>query len=245
MKHLQKLSMAFLAILMGMNFAACSDDDNNEGGQGGNAPGTSGKQLVWFREGGAGEDEDYVDMHYGEDGWLTTSYSSFGSADDINYRYESDGGKYTLATSYWNDGGIGCEYTFDNLLRRMDDEPCEYDAEGHLTSCGEYTFVWVGGNIVRSEGGYQGTVEYTYYTDRENKSPIDTDPLINVLGGTDFFLVAHPQLLGTWSKNLVKTMTSSNGGNPITWEYTLDSDGYVSGVKRTDRDYYSYEYRWE
>ena len=41
MKHLQKLSMAFLAILMGMNFAACSDDDNNEGGQGGNALGTS------------------------------------------------------------------------------------------------------------------------------------------------------------------------------------------------------------
>ena len=41
MKHLQQLGMAFLAILMGMNFAACSDDDNNEGGQGGNALGTS------------------------------------------------------------------------------------------------------------------------------------------------------------------------------------------------------------
>ena len=53
--------MAFLAILMGMNFAACSDDDNNEGGQGGNAPGTSGKQLVWFREGGSDSD-DIVDM---------------------------------------------------------------------------------------------------------------------------------------------------------------------------------------
>ena len=51
MKHLQKLSMPLLAILTVMNFAACSDDDNNEGGQGGNAPGTSGKQLVWFREG--------------------------------------------------------------------------------------------------------------------------------------------------------------------------------------------------
>ena len=90
MKHLQQLGMAFLAILMGMNFAACSDDDNNEGGQGGNALGTSGKQLVWFREGRAGEDEDYVNMHYGEDEWLTTSYSSFGCADDIRYRYESD-----------------------------------------------------------------------------------------------------------------------------------------------------------
>ena len=31
MKHLQQLGMAFLAILMGMNFAACSDEDNNEG----------------------------------------------------------------------------------------------------------------------------------------------------------------------------------------------------------------------
>lgn len=55
----------------------------------------------------------------------------------------------------------------------------------------------------------------------------------------------HPQLLGTWCKNLVKTSTSSYDGETVTWEYTLDSDGYVSSVKRTDRDYYSYEYRWE
>ena len=61
----------------------------------------------------------------------------------------------------------------------------------------------------------------------------------------DFFIQAHPQLLGTWCKNLVKTSTSSYDGETVTWEYTLDSDGYVSGVKRTDRDYYSYEYRWE
>ena len=47
MKHLHQLSMALLAILTAMNFAACSDDDNNnEGGQGGDTPGTSGKQLV-------------------------------------------------------------------------------------------------------------------------------------------------------------------------------------------------------
>lgn len=110
--------------------------------------------------------------------------------DDIMYRYESDGGKYTIATSYWNDGGIGYEFTFDNLLRRIDGEPCEYDAEGHLTSCGEYTFVWEGGNIVRVEGGYSGTVEYTYYTDRENKSPVYPDPLAETF--EDFFIQASP-----------------------------------------------------
>ena len=236
--------MAFLAILMGMNFAACSDDDNNEGGQGSDTPGTSGKQLVWFREGGSDSD-DIVDMHYGSDGWLSASYSSFGREDDLMYRYESDGGKYTIVTSYWGDGYTECEYTFDNLLRRMDGEPCEYDAEGHLISCGEYTFVWEDGNIVRCESEHEGTMEYTYYTDRENKSPIDIDPLINALGGGDFFLMAHPQLLGTWCKNLVKTSTYNHDSNPVTWEYTLDSDDYVTGVKRTDRDHYSYEYRWE
>lgn len=241
MKHLHQLSMALLAILTAMNFAACSDDDNNEGGQGGDTPGTSGKQLVWFREGGSNSD-DIVDMHYGKDGWLNTAYSNFGHEDDIMYRYESDGGKYTIATSYWSDGGINYEYTFDNLLRRIDGEPCEYDAEGHLTSCGDYTFVWEGGNIVRCDDGYD-TVEYTYYTDMENKSPVYPDPLAETL--EDFFIQAHPQLLGTWSKNLVKTMTSSYDGETITWEYTLDSDGYVTSVKQTDRDDYSYEYRWE
>ena len=242
MKHLQKLSMAFLAILTVMNFAACSDDDNNEGGQGGNMPGTSGKQLVWFREGGSDSD-DIVDMHYGSDGWLNTAYSSFGREDDIMYRYESDGGKYTIATSYWSDGDIFCEYTFDNLLRRIDGESCEYDAEGHLTSCGEYTFVWEGGNIVRCESEHEGTVEYTYYTNRENKSPVYPDPLADTL--EDFFFLSHPQLLGTWCKNLVKTSTYNHDSNPVTWEYTQDSDGYVTAVKRTDRDHYSYEYRWE
>lgn len=241
MKTLRTLGMAFTAILMTMGFAACSDDDN-EGGQPG-TPGTSGKQLVWFREGGAGENEDRVDMYYGADGWLTASYSSFGSDNDIMYRYESDGGKYTIATSYWNDGDIGHVYIFDDLLRQIDDEVCEYDAEGHLTRCGEYTFVWENGNIIRKEGGDSGIVEYTYYTDLKNTYPIDTDPLIYVLGGTDFFLSVYPQLLGTWCKNLVKT--EDRYGYVTTWEYTLDADGYVTAVKEPDSDTYELEYKWE
>ena len=237
MKTLRTLGMAFTAILMTMGFAACSDDDN-EGGQPG-TPGTSGKQLVWFREGGSDSD-DIVDMHYDNDGWLSTAYSNLGREDDIMYRYESDGGKYTIATSYWSDGGIACEFTFDNLLRRIDGEPCEYDAEGHLTSCGDYTFVWEGGNIVRCDDGYD-TVEYTYYTDMENKSPVYPDPLAETL--EDFFIQAHPQLLGTWCKNLVKT--EDRYGYVTTWEYTLDADGYVTAVKEPDSDTYELEYKWE
>lgn len=242
MKTLRTLGMAFTAILMTMGFAACSDDDN-EGGQPG-TPGTSGKQLVMWHE----SNDDYVDLHYGDDGWLARAYSSEGSDRDVIYIHENDGGKYTTITAYdadEMDDRPRCEFTFDNLLRRVDGEPCEYDAEGHMTSCGGYTFVWEDGNLVRviAPDGYR--YDFTYYTDLENKSPIDSDPLIYFI--EDYFTIAHPQLLGTWSKNLVKTMTEHDEPT-TTWKYTLDSDGYVTKaveMQYDDSDDYYLEYEWK
>lgn len=85
MKTLRTLGMAFTAILMTMGFAACSDDDN-EGGQPG-TPGTSGKQLVRWHE----SNDEYMDLHYGDDGWLARAYSSEGSDRDVIYIHENDG----------------------------------------------------------------------------------------------------------------------------------------------------------
>lgn len=114
-----------------------------------------------------------------------------------------------------------------------------------MTRCGEYTFVWEDGNLVRviAPDGYR--YDFTYYTDLENKSPIDSDPLIYFI--EDYFTIAHPQLLGTWSKNLVKTMTEHDVPT-TTWKYTLDSDGYVTKaveMQYDDSDDYYLEYEWK
>ena len=94
---------------------------------------------------------------------------------------------------------------------------------------------------------------YTYYTDKVNKhSSIDIEDLrlydaIPVEYG-NLLLMAHPNLLGTSNKNLIKSVTRTGTSNDYTYNYTyeLDSDGYPTKItEKSDVRTTVYTLTWE
>lgn len=239
MKTWKWLAMAFMATALTTSFTACSDDDgpSNENP----VTGATGKRLVQIMEGG--DTEDVFNLHYNADGWLERAFWKLDSSDDIIIEYGKENG-YQTATIHWGDGGTGDTFMYDERLQRVNGESCSYDEEGHLVQYGnDVKYVWENGNVVRVDNGGE-VITYTYYTDLENKFSIYPDPVQNFINDY-LFLQAHPQLLGTPCKNLVKSESSSYGTDNYTYE--LDSDGYVLSVMiETEgmKDIY-YSYKWE
>lgn len=53
--------------------------------------------------------------------------------------------------------------------------------------------------------------------------------------------MAHPNLLGTTNKNLLKNVTSSNGWTE-NYSYEIDSEGYPTKIIVTETDKYDSSY---
>ena len=220
--------MALIAIVMCVNFAACSDDDENDP----NTPPTAGKRLVTITE-----DEDKAYLNYNSKGWL--EQVTFTDEDPLNVSYSNQ-----TATLTWGGANpeLEGEYVYDNLLRSVkyknNSKSCVYDTEGHLIKLGDEELVWENGNVVSiKEGG--DVTSFTYYTDKENKYySFISDPIFFV--EDSYFFAAHPQLLGKMSKNLVKTY--DDGYYQYNYTYETDKDGYITKVVETDSDGYSTTY---
>ena len=228
-----------MALFMSVGFAACGDDDESPNP---NTPGGSTtKRLIYIRE--AENDDDITILEYKSNGWLANIYDlAYPDEDNADVKYEKMG-DYTSATLLYADGSEGSRFLYDDLLRRVDDDiTCEYDSEGHLIKYGDMIFTWENGNVI-SYGNDKGNLlyTYTYYTDKENKFPTYADPVIGQVD--DYcFLQAHPQLLGVWCKNLVKSVTGI-GGYTYNITYELDADGYP--IKYMENGNVEFDFKWE
>ncbi len=234
MKTVKFIGMAFMALFMSVGFAACGDDEESPNP---NTPGGSTtKKLVYIRE--TANYGEITTLEYNSDGWLANIYDlAYPDENNAYVKYEKMG-DYTLATLLYADGSEGSRFLYDDLLRRVNDDiTCEYDSEGHLIKYGDMIFTWENGNVIsygRAGSPYYTT--YTYYMDKENKFPTYADPVIGEVD--DYcFLQAHPQLLGVWCKNLVKTVNDDN----ITYE--LDADGYP--IKYMENGNVEFDFKWE
>lgn len=237
MKTWKWLAMTFMAATLATSFAACSGDDEPSTENPGT--GATNKRLVQIME--RGSTKDVFDLHYDADGWLERAFYKTDSSDDIIMEYGEENG-YHIATIHWGDGRTGDTFMYDERLQRVNDEPCLYDEEGHLVQYGnDVKYEWENGNVIR----VNKSVTFTYYTDLENKYSIYPDPVQEYVNDY-LFLQAHPQLLGTPCKNLVKSKTTS-GGYTYNYTYELDSDGYVLSVMEETEGTRSpdFSYRWE
>lgn len=111
--------------------------------------------------------------------------------------------------------------------------------------------MWSWGNDNISKFSYYDgretiTCTCTYYADKENKhSTIDINALrlyyICGIECADLLLMAHPNLLGTTNKNLLKSVTSSDGWTE-NYSYEIDKEGYPTKIIVTETDKYDSSY---
>lgn len=228
-----RIGMALLAVVVSMGLASCGNDDDDNGG----GSLAKGKRLVSIAE-----IEHYTTettFTYDADGKLvkatngnTTDEFAWGE-NSINItehysRYEDDKTFVSLAnnkiSSYIAGSGEdgSCTYSGNKLVK---------------VRHGEYT--WENGNITKFKTGDDDTYTCTYYTDKVNKHPIvdiEALRLYYAIGGLEYgdewLLVAHPSLIGTTNKNLLKSVVGNDGWTR-SYEYELDKDGYPTKIVET------------
>lgn len=131
-------------------------------------------------------------------------------------------------------------------------ETLTYDNNKHLIKIsGDKTCMWSWGNDNISKFSYYDgretiTCTCTYYADKENKhSIIDINALrlyhICGIEYADLLLMAHPNLLGTTNKNLLKSVTSSDGWTE-NYSYEIDKEGYPTKIIVTETNEYGSSY---
>ena len=251
MKQFKFLAMAIFAMVMSIGFVACSssdDDDNNGGGSI-----TSGKKLMSISE----DDGATASFVYGEDGKLNKALRKVGDKTDyIDVAW--NGNSITITThASWKENP--CTITLkDGKISTADDgesiQSTSYSGNFLAKTTGYYDkeYIWENGYITKVTDG-EMAYTYTYYTDKVNKhSSIDIEDLrlydaIPVEYG-NLLLMAHPNLLGTSNKNLIKSVTRTGTSNDYTYNYTyeLDSDGYPTKItEKSDARTTVYTLTWE
>lgn len=248
MKTLRLIGMAIFAVVMCVNFTACSDDDvpSNEN------PTTKGKRLV---ETTCGDEQEV--FRYNSDGWLSEYILfDFTSEWKLSYSYSEQNGKTLVhIVSSGSEGDWEKDIVADmsnSRLKDIDGEECVYDSEGHLIQCGQYKFTWENGNMIKAENRHGAVFAYAYYPNEESKKTIGNDPVLNRLDEEYGILLAHSELLGKSCKNMLKAIYRYNNNevdynNPAyVYTYEFDKDGYVSSC--TEESYGNTEttyYKWE
>lgn len=246
MKTLRFIGMALLAVVLCVNFAACSDDDEpNDDPSSGNALKPS--SFTWM-----------------DGAWTDYSYDAQGRVSKVE-DYDETGEMYNSTTIEYNSNNIVattnngehrdvCTLNSNGQKVRTvctsdyNLYTCEYiyDGNGQLTSInygdGEsYQLVWENGNLVRTEID-SDIITCTYTSIPSSKGFIiyGDDILIDIFSdGNNLPLLANLGYFGKAPQNMVETLTYTNktSGNAtvINYSYELGKDGYVSKMSGTSQ----------
>ena len=248
------LGMAIAAIILCVGFASCSSDDNGEEDNGGGTV-TTGKLLrsMTKKDGHSTYTSTFI---YNANKQLTSATSGY-DGERINATW-SDNSIIVETIASWKEEPA----TFSlekgiviSTITGSDAETLTYDSSNHLTKISGYTnctWSWTNGNISQFsylDNGETLTYICTYYTDKENKHPIvDIDALrlyyVCGIEWGDLLLKAHPNLLGTTNKNLLKSVTRNDGWSR-SYTYEVDSEGYPTKIVETDGGDTTYTLIWQ
>ena len=254
-------------------FTACSDDDDNNGGGNGDGAGNGGsgvevkerklvrveeqegnddtKYITYFAydsEGrlskitetdDAGGDEDVQTVTYG-DGRITVA----GEYDEDVYVLNGDGYVQTLSYDYEKDRK-DCTYTYSNgylsrvtytYYEKVDGEWVKDEWED------TYELTVADGNLSKLVYRYGSEAEETTFEMSSTPNNMNIDYLYNLwMGNVDEFLLC---IAGKRYRNLPARITADT--YMVTYEYTVDGDGYVTKAVEKVNDYtYTYWFYYE
>ena len=238
--------MALFAVLMCLNFASCSSSDDGEPS---NKENTSGKLLIKMKcEDGYSEPKLFF---YNNNRQLIKVTEGNSNAtftwDDNQITVSYHHGQYRneTATLYLKNGiitSIQETNSFNSYITSL-----TYDNNNHLIGYrnnldSEETWTWSNGNVISNS---YSIVNATYYTDKANKhtliniNDLNFDYIVNSTCCM-WLLEAHPYLIGTPYKNLLKSTTSNSSGHAYDYTYELDSDGYPIKIIQTENNSYGF-----
>ena len=237
MKTFRILGMALSAVLMCVNLASCSSDDDPTGEKDENGVVNSGKKIAKI----VSESEEWKET-------ITFSYDDKGRLIQSTEIDEYDGEKRTRSCQYiWGDDVVkvnheeGFSYTFtlkNGLIQSCDDGTTftynnsnrliKYEEPGYKSTY-TTTAIWDGDKLMSISDEDD---DYTYTYGETCKKGFC--PSFAVMIYDDFYglFYVHPELLGARSNHLPATETCKYG-NEIeteTFTYNFDKEGYVSKI---------------
>lgn len=264
MKTLRLLGMALIAILVSVNFASCSSDDDEEPTKNDDGIITNQKRLVELTETN-GHDTNTWSFSYDSKGRLISivekDYDSSNS-DITNITWgentvkESSNGEsitYSLTDGLVRSGSEsnGRDYSFaynssKQLITYQYSD--EYDSNTR-------TLTWENGKVTKMDYDKESSEIITY----GNETCKGYFPLMVLSVEDDFkVMIAHPELVGMRATQLPKQSTYKEGNyeETATFTYKLDKDGYlesctVNNIEKngsggiTDTYTTTYTFKWE
>lgn len=257
MKTLRLIGMAIVAIIMSVNFVACSDDDDEENANNGmpkkfisamddSGYGCSYKydnqgriiKAVWTN---GNVSQEITEFTYEENKIISTdcTISSSSSANDKWVtNYELKDGAIVNMVEYNPDGKAisNAKYNYDSSKQLVS---IEYNNPYTGGSSKQMKFIWQNGNIVSMIGDNAIELSYTslpYQFLGEATNVFDPDLINNTLFAQGFH--------GKCFKNLIKTTRGYDNNDYIC---TTDKDGYVTKVimEYENGDQWTFYCSWE
>ena len=274
MKTFRLIGMALLAVVMCVNFASCSGDDDEEPIKNDDGVITNQKQLMQIKM----VDSETITWDF--------TYDSKGRLISINHAEKYNGRTERDITNYiWGNNTIIAEddnstrtYTLDNNLVKSINDTDDYSGWSNATFTynssnqliavqNTYTdgtsvdaYTWNNGRITKltytENGSYyseEDVYEYTY----SGKTCKGYFPLYSPSDNDDIFYV-HPELIGLRCSQLPDQVYSKDDYYEETskYSYTFDKDGYVESCtvvnteknlsdNTTDTDTTIFTFTWE
>lgn len=242
MKTLRKIGMALFAVLVSVNFTACSEEDDSTDGGGVVAGGKKLTKLVM------------TNSAYAETETYTFSYDSKGQLINAISIFEREGERYTSDYQLiWGDDAIkiserygeDVDYytaTLDKgLIERMDVNSGDYNnycimtynqakrlVKGEEKDDYEVNAIWDGDKLMSiSEDGYETTF---VYQETQNKGYFPFYSMLMDIIECDVLYMAHPELCGMRTTQLPASWTIINRNETETMNatYEFNKDGYIS-----------------
>ena len=255
------IGMALFAVLMCVNFAACSsgdDDPTEEKGEGGIV--VSGKKLTKIvgKAENSSESETY-----------TFKYDNKGRLIEATGAYEEDGYKYTDTYQFiWGDDAIKVSSESNHTLTLRnglvqyeeyndgDKGTYTYNSSNRLIkfSDGEdwiNTAIWDGNKLV-SVSGSESEARLTYGQSC-SKGYFPFIASIMEAGEWSVLYMAHPEIAGMRTNQLPSSITWTYTDNyydtteseTTNFAYEFNKDGYILKIKGTGEKTFTYTLTWE
>lgn len=242
MKTLRKIGMALFAVLVSVNFTACSEEDDSTDGGGVVAGGKKLTKLVM------------TNSAYAETETYTFSYDSKGQLINAISIFECEGERYTSDYQLiWGDDAIKISERYGEdvdyytaildkgLIERMDVNSGDYNnycimtynqakrlVKGEEKDDYEVNAIWDGDKLMSiSEDGYETTF---VYQETQNKGYFPFYSMLMDIIECDVLYMAHPELCGMRTTQLPAswTITNRNETETMNATYEFNKDGYIS-----------------
>ena len=249
MKTFKMIGIALMAVLMCVNFTACSEDYPT--GDSPTPKPTNEKKLVKVMQ--------YIDntrlgstteFKYNEQGYISEAIFSYNEGygwKSSTYKCNWDFSNNSMTVL--EDGEEDIKYTFSygkiisytDLRWGEESTYYTYDKNGYIiggkSKYNTTTYIWNNGKLLMDD-------RYIRYSQQTCKGYF---PLLGEYTGLDDLYMVHPELCGA-KMNYLPSTISYNNGTYYTLNYELDSEGYVISysVSHSEGGFrYTYELGWE